>query len=125
MGFSVGSYAKIWRIENKGSYYQAQMSISKKNRDTGEYEDVWRNNFTRLVGDAAKKAEQLNDGARIRILNCDVTNKYDAQQKKEYTNYTIFDFESADKNTAKPSAGKSSAKSKKPAENNEDDDLPF
>ena len=35
MGFRQGAYAKIWKIEDKGNYHVAQMSISRKNKDTG------------------------------------------------------------------------------------------
>ena len=34
MGFRQGAYAKIWKVENKGNYHVAQISISRKNKDT-------------------------------------------------------------------------------------------
>ena len=91
MGFKTGAYAKVWSCEKgKGNYYIANISTSKKNRD-GQYEKDWGSNVM-LVGEAAKAAVNgLPD--RVRIGECDVTNKYDKEKKIMYTNYTVFSFQ--------------------------------
>lgn len=135
MGFRQGAYAKIWKVEDKGNYSVAQVSISRKNKDTGEYNVEFQDGFVRLVGNAHEAAKSLkigDNGASIQITSCDVTNKYDAEKQKSYINFTIFGFEIPDGNstaTAK-SAGKGKSKSNKTAQAEvenaaDDDDLPF
>lgn len=33
--FGTGSYATIWKVENKGNYDVCQLSTQKKNKETG------------------------------------------------------------------------------------------
>lgn len=103
MGFRSGAYARIWKIEKgKGNFYVADMSTSKKKKDGG-YEKDWGCKFTMLIGSAAKAAEAgLPD--RVRIGDCEVSNKYDAEKKVMYTNYAIYSFQDAEDNggNAKP-----------------------
>ena len=90
MGFRQGAYAKIWRVEDKGNYSVAQVSISKKNKDTDQYETEFQHNFVRLVGtahDLGKNIEEVQGGTSIKITSCDVTNRYDKEKKKEFTNF--------------------------------------
>lgn len=92
-GQLVGGWAKIWKVEDKGNYSVAQVSVSRK-KDDG-YETEFQNNFVRLVGRAheiGKNIGQPQGGANIQILSCDVTNRYDKDKKQEYTNFVIFDF---------------------------------
>ena len=81
--FSNNTYAKLWKIEKvkDKNYYQGQISTSRKNQN-GEYETDFSASFVRFVGDAAKTAEKLNDGDRIRIINCGVTNSYDKETQR-------------------------------------------
>lgn len=106
MGFRQDAYAKVWRKEDKGNYHVVQMSTSKKNKQSGQYETDFSSNFVRFIGTAHEQMKDLDDGARIKIGNCEVTNKYDKEAKKEYTNFLVFSFELADgeapKQTAKP-----------------------
>lgn len=90
--FANGAYVKLWKVEKgKGRYYVAQMSSSKKNQD-GEYETDFSSNFVRLVGTAAQQAERFKGGERLQIDSCGVTNHYDKNTKKEYTNFVVFAF---------------------------------
>lgn len=103
MGFRVDAYAKVWRVEDKGNYSTAQVSISRKNKETNAYETEFQNNFVRLVGNAhemAKSIQEVAGGTTIKITSCDVTNKYDKEKNKEYTNFVIFGFEFPDGNAA-------------------------
>ena len=122
--FSNNTYAKLWKIEKvkDKNYYQGQISTSRKNQN-GEYETDFSASFVRFVGDAAKTAEKLNDGDRIRIINCGVTNSYDKEKKVTYTNYIIFECENANGGQQKPQK-KSSTHSNK-AQDVSEDDLPF
>lgn len=121
MGFRKDAYAKIWKVEKQERYTRVNLSVSKKNRDTGEYETEF-SGFVNLVGDAHKKAINLEENDRIKILSCDVTTRYDKASNRTFTNYTIFDWENAG-----TTAGEPKPTPTKQAEVNDDaeDDLPF
>lgn len=102
MGFRQGAYAKIWKVEDKGNYHVAQMSISRKNKDTGNYDTEWQNNFVRLVGTAHQQIKSMDISHNVKLGACDVTNKYDAEKKTTYTNYVVFGFEDAGDGTTAP-----------------------
>lgn len=94
MGFSVNSYAKIWKVENKGSYSVCEISISKKDKQTGKYVDDFSSKFVRFVGNA--HLQRPMDGQRIKITNCDTANVYYKDGQKEYLKnpiYTVFGYE--------------------------------
>lgn len=90
--FANRAYVKIWKLEDKGKYYTARMSTSKK-VDNG-YEQDWSDNFVRLVGTAANQVRsgKLKEGDRAQIENCGVTNQYSKEKNTTYTNYVIFAF---------------------------------
>lgn len=114
MGFRQGAYAKVWRVEDKGNYSVAQVSISRKKKDSDQYETEFQHNFVRLVGtahDMGKDIQEVQGGTSIKITSCDVTNKYDKEARKEYTNFVIFGFEFLDNN----GGGNAAAPSKKGA----------
>lgn len=90
MGFRVDSFAKVWEVEDKGNYSEAKISISKKNKQTDQYETDFQSKV-RLVGQAHTCKVKAND--RIKIKACDVSNKYDKEKKITYTNYVIFEIE--------------------------------
>ena len=109
MGFRQGAYEKIWKIEDKGNYHVAQMSISRKNKDTGVYDTEWQNNFVRLVGTAHQQIATMDISRNVKIGSCDVTNKYDKDKNTTYTNYVVFNFEDNPDGGSKPAAPKSTA----------------
>lgn len=103
MGFKSNAYVKLWNLEKgKGNYYVAEMSTSKKMKDRNgnevmengkaKYETDWSDKFVRLVGTAAKQAENLKAGDSIQIDSCEVTNKYDKEKNTTFTNYVIYAF---------------------------------
>lgn len=121
MGFRTDSYAKVWKIENKGNYHNVQLSISKKDKSTDRYVQDF-GGFVRFVGTAHKLAESLKEGDRIKIGSCDVSNTYNKEKNVTYYNFAVFSYESAD--------GSLSSKTNSQTNNNEtntDDDgeLPF
>ena len=129
MGFRQNAYAHIWKLENKGNYHVAQMSTSKKNKETDQYETDWQNNFVRLVGTAHQQADKLDISKNVKIGACEVTNRYDKEKNTTYTNYVIFEFEDANGTKSKGSPTiKSSEKDSSnfvEVEDGVDDELPF
>lgn len=123
MGFRQGAYAKVWRVEDRGNYSVAQISVSKKNKETGQYETEFQHNFVRLVGtahDLGKNIEEVQGGTSIKITSCDVTNRYDKEKQQEYVNFVIFGFEFPDNNNGNSGGSKKPASSKKPAKKTPD-----
>lgn len=123
MGFRMGSYAKCWSVEpGKGNFTKVRMSISRKNKDTGEYEQDF-SGFVMMIGQAHAKAQKLREGDRIKLGDVDVTTTYDKARGKEYVNYKCFDYEMAD------GVGAAPASSAPPVDNNpiegDDEELPF
>ena len=125
MGFRQGSFATIWQVEPvKDTITKAKITTSKKNKNTGEYETDFSGFVTFLGTAAASKAAKLNEKDRIKLGDVDVTRKWDKEKQKEYINFNVFSFETAD----------SRASSATPAVTNtepidigevETDDLPF
>lgn len=108
MGFRTGAYAMVWSVEPKtDTWTKARISVSRKNKDTDEYEQDF-SGFVDFSGTAAaKKAAALKPETRIKLGDVDVTNKYDAKAGTTYTNFRIWSFESVGKttpanNTAEP-----------------------
>lgn len=85
------SYAKVWEIEDKGKYFQAKVSSSRKDKR----DDTWINSnwFARFVGKCTDQARALGKGDRIIITNGTVESVYDKEKQRVYTNLTIFEFE--------------------------------
>lgn len=108
MGFKNGGYASVFSVnKGHGNFYDVNLATSRKRRDTGEYETDFRG-FVRFVGSAATAIANLNgmnsksNGnlpiARIKLGDVDVTNSYNADTKKSYTNFVVFSFEYPDSN---------------------------
>ena len=118
MGFREGSWLTVWSIEknSSGKSTKIRASSSRKNKETDEYETDW-SGFVTLAGDANKKAAMLKERDRIKIKGCDVTTRYVKEQNKEYTNYTVWDFEMSDFNAG----GKKSA----PKDDYDEESTPF
>ena len=94
MGFRAGSYAKVWAVEPKSDTNTTlRISISRKNKQTGEYEQDF-SGFVSFVGTAAaKKAACLKEGDRIKLGDVDVTTSYNSEKKITYTNFKCFNFD--------------------------------
>ncbi len=97
MGFRTGAYAKVWKVEPAtNTRTKLQISISRKNKETGEYTQDF-SGFVNVIGTAgAQKAALLPEGARIKLGDCDVTTNYVKEKNITYTNYALFNFEDAD-----------------------------
>lgn len=127
MGFRKEAFATIWSVESTSdTLTKARISISRKNKQTGEY-DTDFSGFVSFVGTAAaKKAAGLKEKDRIRLGDVDVTNKYDKEKNVTYTNYKIFSFETQNEIDG-TSRNTESPEPKKPVDDGEvdDDRLPF
>lgn len=98
MGFRNGAYATVWEVEPSkfDTMTNGRISISRKNKDSGEYEQDF-SGFVSFVGTAAaKKALSLKEKDRIKLGDVDVSTRYDKAKEKEYINYKIFSFEMAE-----------------------------
>ena len=97
MGFKEGSFAKVWDISSvSDGLTKLRISISKKDRRSGEYVEDFSGYVTCAGSVLAKKALELQKGDRIRLGNCDVTTKYDRENKRTYTNFYVYSFEKQD-----------------------------
>lgn len=94
MGFRTGAYAKVWEITPMSdTSTKVRLSVSRKNKQTNEYEQDF-SGFVLAIGTAAaKKASCLKQGDRIKLGDVDVATKYDKDKKITYTNYKMFSFE--------------------------------
>lgn len=97
MGYRVGSFATVWSVEPgpSGKYTKVRLSISRKNRDTNEYEEEF-SGFVMFIGEANAKAGRLKERDRIKLKDVDVTRRYDKEKQKEYYNFKCFSFETED-----------------------------
>lgn len=120
--FRVGSYATIWKVE-KDNYgnVNVQLSTSRKNKKTNEYETDFSFNFVRFYGDAGARALNLRRGDRIQITECGVGNKFDKEKNQTYWNCWVYDFKDANGG----SGSKSSDTGFYDGDYDEDDDLPL
>lgn len=72
---------------------KVRMSISRKNKQSGEYEQDF-SGFVLAIGTAAAhKAAGLKEGDRIKLGDVDVSTKYDREKKITYTNFKMFSFD--------------------------------
>jgi len=141
MGFRANTFAKIWKIQPlSDTSTKLQISISRKDKRTDEYVKEF-SDFVVCVGSAcASKAAKLHEGDTIKLGDVDVTSKWNAEQRRNYIDFKVFNFltddEARNGEAAPASSGKSQAsKAKKQSaldegiEANpidcEDGDLPF
>ncbi len=103
MGFRTGAYAKVWEVSPMSdTSTKIRISVSRKNKQSGEYEQDFSGYVLCIGTSAAKKASLLREGSRIKIGDCDVTTKYDPQKKTTYTNFKLFSFDDADSSNTDP-----------------------
>lgn len=100
--FAVNNFAKVWKVypkkEKDQKFTLIQMSTSKKTK-TGYVTDFSAN--VSLVGEAEKKAGNLEAQDRIKLTRVGVTNFYNKEKNLNTTNFMIFDFEFSDDNKQK------------------------
>lgn len=154
MVFRDGPYVTVWEITNQDkNYAKIRMSASRKDKETGEYFTDF-SGFVSLISGAFKQLGRIEqaleeDGrCRIKINTFSISNRYDKEEGREYTNYAILDFsfpgeendDSAEetdrpKKAKKPTSKSSKAGNKKKSpppdlddegdDEEDDEDLPF
>ena len=125
MGFRSGAYATVWEVRNgNGNWTDVKLSISKKSRQTGEYETDF-SGYVRFIGDAASKATYLGDRARIKIGECEVTNHYNKEKGVTYTNFAVFSFEEVNSNGSAGGESRQNSSDGFMTYPDDDGDLPF
>lgn len=126
MGFRTGAYAKVWKVEPfSDTSTKLRISVSRKNKQTGEYEQDF-SGFANAVGTAAaKKAACLKEGERIKLGDVDVTTKYDKAKDVTYTNYKIFSFEVDNGDSPAPKANNTEPQPAVDSGEVDDSRLPF
>lgn len=132
MGFSVGSYAKIKEVDDKGNYAKLKITISKKLKDKvpAQYICTYAGWVT-CVGKAYQNRPMA--GQKIKITNCDVTNGFADRTtgEQKFTNSpqcTIFEYElqsDSQGNSYVPNAYGGGMGGFEPIEIASEDSLPF
>lgn len=133
MGFRQGAFARVFSAEDKGRYSICSLAISKKNKETGEYEQEFSDGRVRFVATAHKQIQKLtipHNGVTVKLGSVDVTNKYDRNRNTTYTNYVVFNLDDGDSKDGSSYHSNSSQTNSKPSgdgfyEVQEDDELPF
>lgn len=98
MGFRKDAWASVWSVEEgRGNTMKVRISTSRKNKETGEYEQDF-SGFCTFIGNAKAKAEKLKAKDRIKLGDVDVTTWYSKEKGVEYVTYKVFDFETSDGN---------------------------
>jgi len=97
MGFRKGSYARVWEVQPvSDTNTKIRITISRKDKLTGEYIDEF-SGFVACIGTAAaKRAANLQKGDRVKLGDVDVTTRYVKETKTLYTNFKCFNFDDAD-----------------------------
>ena len=135
MGFRSNYFATVWSVENMGKFTKVRLSTSRKNRDTGEYEQDF-SGFCSFVTNAHAKASKLRERDRIQLGDVDVTTVYDKERGREFVNYTVFDFEfeadvkSSGSDSRRPAPASKRAPAAPPVDNpvegeTDEEELPF
>ena len=97
MGFRKGAYCTVWSVEPKGNTMtKVKLSISRKDKNTGEYITDFSGFATFSGTAAANKAATLKEKDRIKLDDVDVSSKWNEEKKVMYYNFKVFSFDMAD-----------------------------
>jgi hypothetical protein len=94
MGFRDGAFCKLWKLDTTGKYPQGQISISRKDKDSGEYVDDF-SGYVSFIGDAATAIKKIPAQGRFKIKGCDVSRVWNKEKQREFINFRVFDLEDA------------------------------
>lgn len=126
MGFRDGAYATVWEVSPKtDAVTRVRISISRKNKETGEYTTDFSGWCVFLGTSAASRALSLKEKDRIQIKSCDVSNTYDKETERLFHDYKVFDFEAADGFSSQQKASDQGSMNEPDLPEAFEDDLPF
>lgn len=94
MGFRKDAFCTVWSVDPVSDVRtKARISISRKDKQTGEYTEDF-SGFVSFFGTAAaKKAATLKERDRIKLGDVDVRSKYDKAKNITYYNFNVYSFE--------------------------------
>jgi hypothetical protein len=90
------NYVKVWKIENKGKYFQGRISSSNKQQDGTYKNSNWN---VRFVGKGTAMAEDIKEGDSLKITNWAVENLWDKENQKEWLRVIVFGWEFANRDS--------------------------
>lgn len=97
MGFRTNVYATVWDVRPRGDFVTSlQISISRKDKNTGNYVTDFSAWVTAYGSAAAKKAAGLKKQDKIKLGDVDVLSTYDKEKGEQKTNFRIYTFDIAD-----------------------------
>lgn len=97
MGFRTGRWATVWEVKPVSpTMTRARISTSVKDKVTGQYTNDFSGWVAFIGANSAPKAAGLQEKARIRLGDVDVTNKYDKETATSFTYFTVFSFDLGD-----------------------------
>lgn len=137
MGWRNGAYATVWAHKDKDGNSRvvdsisdrlttARISISKKDKSTGEYRTEF-SKFVKFAGSAAaRKALSLREKDRIRLLEVEYYESRGKNEGEYYPNWMVYDFEIQDRDDDYTQSTASQMHTVDEGYNEADDDrLPF
>ena len=84
------TFWKVQRVADNGKTCDVQISVSKKNKQTDQYETDF-SGFVKFCGEnMVKFAQSLQEKDKIDIDSFELTNKYDKEKKVTYYNVSVF-----------------------------------
>ena len=110
MGFRNGSFAKVWEIKPiSDKKTDLRISISYKDKQTGEYIDDF-SGFVSCCGSIpASKAARLKIGDRIKLGDVDVSRIYNKEKQTNFETFKVFSFDTLTDTSSPSSTSQSSA----------------
>ena len=124
MGFRNGSFAKVWEIKPVSEKKtDLRISISYKDKQTGEYVDDF-SGFVSCCGSVpASKAARLKIGDRIKLGDVDVSRVYNKEKNTNFEYFKVFSFDDAGSTSS--SSQSSTIETSVEGDAEPDDRLPF
>lgn len=122
MAFRNGAFAKVWELKPSANYTDVRISISRKDKQTGEYTQDF-GGYVRFIGEAHKMATGLQVGDRVQLGEVSCTNQYNKERGVTYYNFQVYSFAVPD--------GNATVTTRRPAEKVDlppqgiDEELPF
>lgn len=97
---TLATFWKIQRVADNGKTCDVQISISKKNKQTDQYETDF-SGFVKFCGEnMVNLAKTLKEKDKIDIESFELTNHYDKEKRVTYYNVSVFAAKKAEFNNS-------------------------